>query len=67
MALKSKPLQSVRADVPVHEVTVEDMVRINILVPASVRRAWKTEAASSDTTITDMILHAMRARGAKAG
>lgn len=67
MALKSKPLESVRADVPVHEVTLENMVRINILVPASVRRGWKTEAAASDTTITDMILQAMRDRGAKAG
>ena len=62
MALKSKPLESVRIDVPVHEVTREELVRVNILVPASVRRAWKTEAAQKDTTITDMILHAMRAQ-----
>jgi hypothetical protein len=38
---------------------------VNILVPASLRRAWKTEAAAKDTTITDMILDAMRARAAK--
>ena len=67
MALKSNPLESVRVDVPVHEVTQEQTVRINILVPASVRRAWKTEAAAGDTTITDMILSAMRARNSKAG
>lgn len=60
MALKSKPLEEVRADVPVHEVTREEIVRVNILVPASVRRAWKTAAANSDTTITDMILEAMK-------
>ena len=62
MALKSKPLESVRADVPVHEVTQEELVRVNIIVPASLRRAWKTEAAQKDTTITDMILSAMQAR-----
>lgn len=60
MALKSKPLEEVRADVPVHEVTREEMVRVNILVPASVRRAWKSTAANSDTTVTDMILEAMQ-------
>jgi len=60
MALKSKPLEDVRADVPVHEVTREEIVRVNILVPASVRRAWKAAAANSDTTITDMILEAMK-------
>ena len=60
MALKSKPLEEVRADVPVHEVTREEMVRVNILVPASVRRAWKSAAANADTTVTDMILEAMQ-------
>jgi len=65
VALKSKSLESVRADVPVHEVTQEELVRVNILVPASVRRAWKTEAAQKDTTVTDLILKAMRDRTAK--
>jgi hypothetical protein len=40
---------------------------VNILVPASLRRAWKTEAALNDTTITDMIIQAMLARDLKAG
>jgi hypothetical protein len=63
VALKSKPLEQVRDDVPVHEVTQEDLVRVNILVPASLRRAWKTEAARGDTTVTDLILKAMAERG----
>lgn len=67
MALKSKPLESVRSDVPVHEVTQEELVRVNILVPASLRRAWKTEAARGDTTITDLILKAMLARNSEPG
>ena len=55
MALKSKPLETVRKDVPVHEVVREDMVRINFLVPASVRKAWKTAALRADLTVTDLI------------
>ena len=59
MALKSKPLDQVRSDVPVHEVTKEDVVRVNINVPASVRRHWKTFAAQNDKQITDLIIEAM--------
>lgn len=55
MALKSKPLETVRKDVPVHEVVREDMVRINFLVPAGVRKAWKTAALRADLTVTDLI------------
>lgn len=59
MALKSKPLDAVRKDVPVHEVGREELVRINFQVPASVRKAWKTAALQADTTMTDLILRAM--------
>ena len=59
MALKSKPLEDVRPDVPVHEVTREEMVRVNILVPASTRKAWKTAGLRVDKTVTDMIVEAM--------
>jgi len=59
MALKSKPLEDVRADVPIHEVSREEMVRVNILVPASTRKAWKTAGLRVDKTVTDMIVEAM--------
>lgn len=62
MALKSKPLEDVRADVPVHEVSREDMVRVNFLVPASVRKEWKGAALREDKTLTELILEAMQAR-----
>lgn len=62
MALKSKPLEAVRADVPVHEVSREDLVRVNFLVPASVRKAWKGAALREDKTLTELITEAMQAR-----
>ena len=62
MALKSKPLDAVRADVPVHEVSREDMVRVNFLVPASVRKEWKSAALREDKTLTGLITEAMQAR-----
>jgi len=62
MALKSKPLEAVRPDVPVHEVSREDLVRINFLVPASVRKEWKGAALREDKTMTELITEAMQTR-----
>ena len=62
MALKSKPLDAVRPDVPVHEVSREEMVRVNFLVPASVRKEWKGAALREDKTLTELILEAMQTR-----
>lgn len=59
MALKSKPLEEVRPSVPVHEVTKEDLVRINFQVPASVRTRWKTAAAQMDRSMTDLLIESM--------
>lgn len=67
MALKSKPLDSVRKDVPVQEVAREEMVRINFLVPARVRKAWKTAALRQDLTVTELISRAMAAHLSKLG
>lgn len=62
MALKSKPLEAVRPDVPVHEVAKQEMVRVNLLVPANIRKQWKAAALASDKTLTELILEAMEAR-----
>jgi hypothetical protein len=62
MALKSKPLEAVRPNVPVHEVAKHEMVRVNLLVPAAVRKQWKAAALASDKTLTELILEAMEAR-----
>ena len=61
MALKSKPLSAVRADVPVHEVSREELVRINFQVPESVRHAWKGAALQERKTLTEVIIEQMSA------
>jgi hypothetical protein len=65
MALKSKPLGAVHKDLPVHEVGGEELVRVNLQVPASVRKAWKTAALREDVTVTDLIVRAMTEQLAK--
>jgi len=62
MALKSKPLENVRSDVPVHEVSREDMVRVNVIVPSSLRKDWKSAALREDKTLTELIIDAMKIR-----
>ena len=59
MGLKSKPLSQVRADVPVADVSREELARINLNVPVSVRKAWKEAALHEDTTLSELIIKAM--------
>jgi hypothetical protein len=61
MGLKSKPLDQVRADVPVAAVMREEVARININVPLSMRKQWKTAAAQANRPLTDLIVDAMTA------
>jgi len=58
MALKSKPMEQVRT-VPVHVVSEEEMVRINLNVPESLRHAWKQIALNQKKTLTEVIIDAM--------
>lgn len=59
MALKSKPLSAVRPDVPVEEVSREEVVRINLNVPISLRKTWKEAALKEDKTLSDLIIESM--------
>lgn len=60
MALKSKPLESVRPDVPVHEVApTEEVVKLTFNVPKSTRLKWKEAALKREKTVTDLIIEAM--------
>ena len=59
MGLKSKPLDQVRESIPVDEVTREDVVRININVPESLRQRWKIAAVRAKRPMTDIIIDAM--------
>lgn len=36
------------------------LVRVNVLVPARVRKEWKSVALASDKTLTDFIIEAMQ-------
>jgi len=59
MGLKSKPLSQVRADVPIADVSREELARINLNVPVSVRKSWKEAALREDVTLSELIIKAM--------
>jgi hypothetical protein len=59
MGLKSKPLDQVRASIPIHEVTKEEVVRINLNVPESMRQRWKIAAVQAKKPMTSLMIEAM--------
>lgn len=66
MALKSKNLGAVRSDLPTQEaIPQEELVRVNLEVPKSVRTAWKTVAIGRGITLTELIKEAMSAHLSK--
>jgi hypothetical protein len=38
----------------------DEVVRVNLLVPATLRKEWKAMALASDKTLTDFIIEAMQ-------
>jgi hypothetical protein len=64
MALKSKPPEEVRADVPVEKVTSDldgnDVVRVNLPVSKATRMAWRAEALRRDISLAELIRQAMK-------
>lgn len=59
ITIKTKPLAEVRASVPVHEVTKETPVRLNLNISPSLRDTWKRAGIDRHMTMTDMIEAAM--------
>lgn len=59
MALKVKALTEARKDIPLHEVTREDIVHVNVLAPAKMRQEWKVAGAQLNMTVSDMVKAAM--------
>jgi hypothetical protein len=60
MALKSKSLDKVRADLPLSSVIEpEQLVRVNLNVPLSIRTRWKHAAATENKPMQDLIIRAM--------
>lgn len=60
MALKSKPLDQVR-NVPNVQMLqpADEIVRVNLNVPKSVRTKWKDIANKRDMTVTELIIEAV--------
>lgn len=59
MALKSKPLDQVRPDVPLQAVAPEEIARVNVNIPLALRQRWKVAAAQANRSMTDLIVEAM--------
>lgn len=62
MALTVKPLEKVRKNVPVREVTKpsqEELVRVNIEVEKETRQRWRTEALQRGISLRDLIQEAV--------
>lgn len=65
MALKSKDLNAVRQTVPVQEVQKEELARVNLNVPESVRVKWKIAATEQKISLSELIIKAMNAHLSK--
>jgi hypothetical protein len=62
MALKSKSLDRVRAEIPTQSVAPQpELVRINLNVPKATRARWKMAAVQADKSLSEMIVAAMEA------
>ena len=63
MALKSKSLDAVRADVPVDKVTAtpggNELVRVNLVVARSVRQEWRAEALRREISMAELVRQAV--------
>lgn len=64
MALKSKPDEQVRDDVPTDKVMSSmdagDIVRVNLPVLKATRTAWRAEALRRDISMAELIRQAMK-------
>jgi hypothetical protein len=62
MALIAKPMDKVRPDVPVQEVTKGDMVRFNFFISSVTLKALKTEAFTREVSVGEIIREALESR-----
>lgn len=58
MAL-TKPKRESTREIPTHVVSAEEIVRVNLNVPASVRVKWKKLAADQNKSMADIIIEAV--------
>lgn len=60
MALTAKPLDKVRKNIPVEEISKsfsEDLVRVNIEVKKETRQRWRAEALKREISLKELIHH----------
>lgn len=48
------------SNLKMHTPSANEIVRVNLLVPATLRKEWKAIALASDKTLTDFIIEAMQ-------
>lgn len=53
-------LVSIEAAPNLPQRTGDEVVRVNLLVPATLRKEWKAMALAADKTLTDFIIEAMQ-------
>ena len=60
--IKSKPVDQVRAGVPVQDITKGDLVRFNFFIDRAKLKALKTEALDRDVSVADLVREALDTR-----
>lgn len=58
--IKSKPLDQVRTDVPVHKVGKSEPVRLNLNIDKEERDEWKIAAVRLGMDVTTLVHEAVR-------
>lgn len=69
MALTPKKLEAVRPTVPISEVGRQNLVRVNVNVPESIRKQWKMAAIERGISLGALIENAVNdhlSKGVKA-
>lgn len=65
MALKSKPPEQLRLNIPTAAAAQGELVRVNLNVPEATRTAWKMLALQRNTTLQNLIIEAMSKHSSK--
>lgn len=60
IGVKTKPLDQVRATVPVRDAARGEVVRLNLNIDKHLRADWKRAAIDLDTDLTTLVHEAMR-------
>lgn len=59
MALKTKPVDAVRKDVPMRVLEADGIVQLNVDIPKALRKALKVASAEREVTINAIVIQAL--------